>query len=178
MLFLPFVGVGITDRITLAGGTPIFPGAMGEVIYLAPKVTVVDRPTVDLALGSLAFFFVQSVDEGSIGILYGVGTFGEPDRALTFGTGWAFALDDGDAEVADEPVFVVAGETRVSRRAKLLTENWFALEGEAFGVFSGGVRLLGDRLSADLGLGALVADGEATCCLPILNFVFNFGRDR
>lgn len=55
-LLMPFLSYGITDRISMSGGTPIVPGAMGELFYAAPKVTVISRPGVDLAAGALAFF--------------------------------------------------------------------------------------------------------------------------
>jgi hypothetical protein len=179
LLFFPFVGYGVTDRFTIAGGTPILPGIIGEVFYLAPKYTLVSRPGMDLALGTLAFFTTSAVDDGSVGVLYGVGTFGSDDRALTAGAGWGFALGDEGGDISDEPVFVLAGEARTGRRTKLVSENWLAVGGgEAFGILTGGVRIMGERLSGDLGLGMAVADGSLECCLPVLNFVVNFGGGR
>ena len=52
------------------------------------------------------------------------------------------------------------------------------MPGESFGLFSGGVRFFGERLSGDLGI---AAGGEGTrieCCLPLANFVYNFGPRR
>jgi hypothetical protein len=171
-IFLPFVSYGVTDHITLSGGTPLLPEVIGRVVYLAPKVRVHRRPGMDLAVGSLAFFATEAVDEGSVGLLYGVGTFGNPDRSLSAGAGWGFALGGGDARISNDPVVLLGGEFRVARNVKLLTENYF-VPGESEGILSAGVRLFGERLSVDFGIGT--ATGITSGWLPVLNFVYNFG---
>jgi hypothetical protein len=55
---------------------------------------------------------------------------------------------------------------------KVLSENYAFKSG---GILSIGVRFLGERLSADLGVVALVS-GEFTEPAPIANFVWTFGR--
>jgi hypothetical protein len=68
---------------------------------------------------------------------------------------------------------MAGGEHRLGRRVKLVTEN-YAVNGGA--IVSAGVRFLGDRLSADLGVFAPLT-GEGTFVLaPIVNFVWTFGR--
>ncbi|MFM8566557.1 MAG: hypothetical protein ACKOCV_02560, partial [Gemmatimonadota bacterium] len=83
MLFFPFVAYGVTDRFTMAGGTPIIPEAIGRVFYLAPKYTVAQRERTSYAVGALGFF--SSRDEGSVGVVYGSGTWGTSDDAVTAG---------------------------------------------------------------------------------------------
>lgn len=174
MLVLPFAAYGITDRITLAGGTPLIPSVVGRVIYLAPKVGVYQGEGVDLAAGALAFLATQEVDEGSVGIAYGAGTLGSQDRAVTLGAGWGFAIGTReDAWVSNEPVLLFGGELRVSPSVKLLTEN-FLVVGERAGIFSGGVRFFGARLSADVGI-ASTHEGD---WFPTANVVYNFGGRR
>lgn len=171
-LFFPFVGVGVSDRITLAAGTPILPNAMGELFYVAPKVTVASRPDLDLAVGALAFFATRELDEGSIGLVYGVGTFGGPDQAVTVGSGWGFALGGRSSRIESDPVILLGGEFRAGERVKFVTENWIVPTAGA-GIITGGIRFFGDRLAADLGLGAGF-DDSTFCCLPMVNFVYNF----
>ncbi len=171
MLFFPFVAYGVTDRFTIAGGTPIIPEAVGRVLYFAPKYTVFQRPKADYAIGMLGFVSPESLDGGSAGIVYGVGTWGTPDRAITAGAGWGYFTNWSDATLSNNPVIVLGGEQRISRRVKLVTENWLPLS--ASSVFAtGGVRFIGERISADLGIGGF---GESGCCLPLVNFVYNFG---
>ncbi len=175
-LFFPFVGYGVTDWFTIAGGTPIFPGGFGEVVYIAPKFTLLDRGKTSLSVGALSFFVTDQIDAGNAGILYGVGTYGTRDNAITLGAGWFYAQTEDFNNISNEPVFMLGGERRISRRVKLVTENWLAVNPGVDGLLSGGFRFIGDRLSADLGFASL--PGEGGCCLPLVNFVWSFGGGR
>lgn len=176
-LFFPFVGYGLTDRITIAGGTPIIPGGIGKLFYLAPKIALYDSERLSFSAGALSMFATEYLNEGSLGILYGVGTYGSRDNAVTFGAGWFYADVEDEFETSNEPVLMLGGERRVSRRVKLITENWFAVNPGVSGLLSGGFRFVGDRLSADFAL--VGATGvEAACCLPMINFVWSFGGGR
>ncbi len=176
MLFLPLVAYGVTDRFTIAGGTPILPDAFGRMWYFAPKYTVSKRERSAFAVGALGFVLPEDVvDNGSVGIMYGAGTWGSRDRAITAGAGWGYVWTSGTSGVSNNPVIMLGGETRVSRRVKLITENWMFTSGETEGFVSGGVRFIGDRLSADLGVGGFTGTTDG-CCFPLVNFVYNFGR--
>lgn len=65
----------------------------------------------------------------------------------------------------------------MSQRTKFITESYF-VPGESGGLVVGGVRFFGERLSADAGLGFALDGGDASCCLPVVNFVYSFGRPR
>jgi hypothetical protein len=168
LIVLPFVAVGVTDRFTLAAGAPVLLGEF-EPFYIAPKVRLIRTAKAEIAVGTLVFF----IDDDNVGIAYGVGTFGTPDNALTVGLGFGFSGDD----FSSQPVAMIGGEARTSRRIKLVTENYF-LPGETGLVFSGGLRFLGERFSADVGLAGYAGDGDSECCLPIVNFSYAFGRAR
>jgi hypothetical protein len=176
-IFFPFVGYGVTDNITIAGGTPLIPEVIGRVIYLAPKVRVLSRPGSDFSVGALAGFATTDIDFGSAGILYGVGTFGSPDQSITAGAGWGYVLGGGTAEIANQPIIMLGGELRMSTRTKLLTEN-FVVPGESGALLTGGVRFFGERLSADFGMGSLLGLEGGIPWFPVLNFVYNFGPGR
>ena len=166
VIVLPFAAVGLTDRFTFAAGAPVLFGEF-EPFYLAPKVQVVRSPTVQASLGTLVFFF----DDELVGVVYGVGTFGNPDKALSAGLGYFYSGDD----VVNEPAFMLGGETRISRRIKLITENYVLPDRVGY-VFSGGIRVMGDRFSTDIAVFGAQGDGEAECCFPIVNFSYAFGR--
>lgn len=172
-LFFPFVTYGITDRFTVAGGTPVIPGIIGEFAYVGPKVLLVNAPRMQLSTGVFAGIF----EGGTAGLAYGVGTWGDRDDAFTAGVGWGFTAGDEDADVDSRPLVMLGGETRTGRRTKFLTENYFVF-GASGAVLSGGVRFFGDRLSADAGAALLYADADVLCCLPLINFVYSFGRER
>ena len=166
VVVLPFAAIGLTDRVTIAAGAPVLFGEF-EPVYLAPKVQVVRSPTVQASLGTLAFFF----DDEVVGITYGVGTFGDDDRALSTGLGYFFSGDD----FANEAAFMLGGETRVSRRVKLITENYVLPE--ALGVvLSGGIRVIGDRFNTEVAVFGAQGDDVGGCCVPIVNFSYSFGR--
>ena len=163
---LPFAAVGVTDRITLAAGAPVLLGEF-EPFYIAPKVQVLRNPKAQVSLGTLAFFFKKE----TVGVAYGVGTFGNSDRAVTTGLGFFYAGNDFSNHVA----LMVGGETRVSRRIKFLTEN-YVIYSSQFALFSGGLRFMGDRFATEVGAGAALVDSSLQCCLPLLNFNYTFGR--
>lgn len=170
-LFFPFVSYGLTDRFTISAGTPVFPDVIGEIFYLAPKYEVLRTPAASAAVGVLALFATR--DRGSAGLLYGVGTFGGPDRALTVGATVPFIADGGETDIGDEPAFMVGGEARLSRRTKFITENYL-FPSASGSLVSGGVRFFGERLSADFGIGAAFGGNDSACCLPLVNFVYSF----
>ena len=160
----PFVQVGVTDRISVGGGTPLLFGfdEWDRPFWLTPKVQVVNTQNVQGAVGLLHVFDMSG---DSAGIAYGVGTIGNTDNAFTGGAGMSYA--------GDSRGWIVMGgaEGRVSRAVKLMTENYVWQNGE--GIISGGVRFLGERLSADLALAVPVGVGEFYA-FPVINFVYVF----
>jgi hypothetical protein len=179
-VLLPFVAVGVTNDLTLAGGIPPA-GSLNQVpIWIAPKLRVVNLPQTQVSAGLFAIHLAGEENwdwetgnttrssSRAAGILYGVGTFGDMDNALHAGAGVAFETGEGFGSVP----LMVGGEMRVSRRNKLITENWF-LPGDG-AALSGGVRMMGDRWTTDLGLAAFVGDGDVPY-LPVVSFSYNFG---
>jgi hypothetical protein len=163
-VFYPFVEFGVTDRVTLGGGTPlIFGGDIGAPFWFTPKVQVYRAERVQTAAGVIHVFGVGD----KLGIAYVTTTVGTPDSAFTGGLGMGYANGNGSA-----PIVMLGGENRVSRRVKILTENWFWSGG---GFVSGGVRFLGESLSADVSLVVPLVDAEYLIAFPIVNFVWSFG---
>jgi len=63
----------------------------------------------------------------------------------------AVTATDVGSGFSDQPVFVLGGERRISRRVKLITENWVGVNDGVSGFASGCVHFVGDRPSDDLG---------------------------
>ncbi|MDP2955666.1 MAG: hypothetical protein Q8N53_04535 [Longimicrobiales bacterium] len=162
-LFMPFLGVAVTDNLVLAGGTLMFGGMDGHrPFWLAPKLRVFAGDATDVAVGAL----VYAVDDESLGVLYGVATRGSPDRSLSMGLGYGFVNGD----LGDRPAVMAGFDVRVSKSVKLLSENYLFPGG--VGLLSIGPRFFGERLSADVGLG-VIFDGEGeSFTFPIVNFVY------
>jgi hypothetical protein len=160
----PFVQVGVTDRFSIGGGTPLVFGFDEEFrpFWVTPKYQVVNSEKFQAAVGVLHAF---NTEGESGGIAYGVGTFGNSDNAMTAGAGLAYSGDDRGG------VVMVGGERRVRNNLKLITENYVWKNGD--GILSGGVRFLGERLSADLALAFPIGVGDFIG-FPVVNFVYVF----
>ena len=167
-ILFPGMAFGLTDRLTIGGGMSLIPGIRPDeqLFYVTPKLGVVAQEHVNLAVGAL---FVRIPDEHSVGILYGVSTFGTPDASLTVGMGFGF--EGGDSK--ERPFFMVGGEKRISSSTSLVTENWLA-PGMDAPLVSYGIRFFGKRLSVDLGLLNLLNDQAIFPGVPYVDFVFKF----
>lgn len=167
-VIFPFVTYGVTEQFSISGGTPVIPGIIGEVFYIAPKFTLVETDQMAVAAGVLA----GSTGDETAGVVYGVGTLGDSDQAASLGVGFGFSNGNLDGQ----PVVMAGGEMRVGPQIKLITENYFA-PGESGVVVSGGVRFFGERLSADFGLFTVVGtrcEPRRECFFPLVNFVYSF----
>ena len=161
-----FVGVGITDNIILAGGTPLLWTGEDRLFWFAPKVKILDTGKTQAAVGVLSFFATGT--SGSAGLLYGSVTRGSPKASFTGGIGWAYWED----EIGNTPTILLGGEMRVSRRLKLITENYVFLDAGV--ILSAGPRFFGERLSADVGLAFPIFGEDEFFFFPLINFVWNF----
>jgi hypothetical protein len=163
-LFIPFVQVGLTDRISIGGGTPLlFSSGETRPFWFTPKVTVVSRPRTQLAVGAM---HMANIDGDNLGIAYAAVTQGSRDSAVTVGAGVAYSR----FEDTSPPVVMLGLEHRVHRSLKLVSESYVF---EGGGIVSGGVRFLTGRLSADLGLAAPLGVDEVVV-FPMVNFVWTF----
>ena len=159
----PFIQVGVTENFSIGGGTPLVFGIedFDRPFWITPKYRVVNAEKVQAAVGVLHVFDTSEGD--SAGIAYGVGTFGTSDNALTVGGGVAYSGDSRGG------IVMVGGERRVHRNMKLITENYVWQDGG--GILSGGVRFMGERLSADLALAMPIDEGFV---FPVVTFVYVF----
>ncbi len=166
-LFLPFVQIGITDRLSIGAGTPLLFGGGGDrPFWITPKFQIHEGRSMSTSVGAIHFLNVDGVN---LGIAFAASTFGTTDDAVTVGVGWAYVNTNSNDEGA--MVAMIGGERRLSPRIKLVTENYVFNGG---GILSGGVRFIGDSLSADIGLAAPVGAGGGLFAFPIVNFVWKF----
>jgi hypothetical protein len=172
MVFFPSVAYGITDNINIGGGVTIVPGIDfdDQVFYFTPKIGLSTSSKTSIAAGALILALPEIDNESPIvGILYGVGTFGESDASITAGLGYGFVED----EIADKPLVMVGGEKRISRRISLVSENWI-FPGVDDPVISYGFRFFGEDISVDLALFNILGDDAFFPGFPWVDFVFNF----
>jgi hypothetical protein len=163
---LPFVQVGVTDRISVGGGTPLFfgEGESSRPFWLTPKVQLIGTGDTQIAAG-VFHGFSGSGDQG--GIAYVVGTHGSVASSFTIGAGVGYSSGEGGGA----PVVMIGGERQFRRNMKLITENYLWKGGH--GVVTGGVRFFGERLSADIAL-AVPVGVDFFLAAPLVNFVYIF----
>jgi hypothetical protein len=148
-LLLQNFAVGSSANFTMGGGFSVLPSSdflSDNAYYVTPKVGLFQSDENAVAVGALVGFV--PADHGHTGgIVYGVGTHGGEDASVTGGLGYAFA----DGNFTPAPILMLGGTSRVSRRIALVTENYgYFHNGDGGAVFSYGIRILGEKLSADL----------------------------
>jgi hypothetical protein len=167
-IILPFVQVGITDRISFGAGTPLIFGDGGaHPFWITPKVQVYSGGAAQVSVGVMHFL---NVGDGNLGIAYVVATRGSTDSAVTGGVGYAYDRTYDSKNGA--PVAMIGGEHRVTRGMKVMTENYIFNGG---GILTGGVRWMGEHFSADLAL-VVPTDRGSTVSFPLVNVVSSFSR--
>ncbi len=163
--FLPFVQIGVTDRISIGGGTPLTFGfdEGHRPFWITPKVQIVSTASTSVAVGAIHGLFGG---KDGVGIGYVVGTHGTARGSFTAGAGVGYATAG-----ARTPIVMIGGEHQVRHNLKLISENY--LGKGANGIAMEGVRFFGGSLSADLALGFPIGVGEFVA-FPVVNFVYRF----
>ena len=162
---MPFVQVGVTDRISIGGGTPLFFGIdeSNRPYWITPKVQLLSRAGTHVSAG--AFHGFNGDGEG-FGVAYGVLTRDVQSGSFTVGAGMGYT-SEGDRG----PVVMAGADAPMRRNMKLVTENYMWKSG---GVASLGVRFFGENLSADVGIGVFFAAEGPIGGAPVVNFVYRF----
>lgn len=125
---------------------------------------------------------------GIAGLVFGSATFGDSDRHATLSVGKPLLLGFGTSGGVQSLDFIttLSGNYRVHKHASLLTENWVVFadleRGDVMSAHGFGVRLLGERIAADLGFiwfggrtGPFGTYGVLTAIpLPWVDFTYNF----
>ena len=172
MLFFPGVAYGFSDNFTFGAGMTLIPGVDidNQIFYFTPKFGLKTSHNSNIAAGAL-ILALPEIDDRSpvVGLLCGVGTFGDPDGSLTVGLGYGFVED----EIVDKPMFMIGGEKRISRRVSFVSENWVFPEVDQ-PLVSGGFRFFGEGLSVDLALINTIGEDTIFPGIPWVDFVFNF----
>ena len=162
---MPFVQVGVTDRFSIGGGTPLVFGfnESDRPFWITPKLQVLNSSRTQIAVGT---FHVFDTHRNVGGVGYVVGTHGDTGASFTIGGGLAYG-----SEGSRSGLLMIGGERQVSRSLKLISENYVWKNGN--GVASAGVRFFGQRLSADLAIGIPIG-ADSFFAFPVLNFVYVF----
>lgn len=142
---------GISDRLSVGGYLSLIPGLRldEQLVLLTPKFSTPLADNLHAAVGLLYVNVPFSGNSsGGAGIVYGALTRGSADHNLTLGLGYGFFR----GRIGSTPVLQLGGQTRVSRRLALLTENYIVADRRAGMAGFYGAKINWTRTS--LGLGA------------------------
>jgi hypothetical protein len=179
-IFVNSFGYAFTRNLSLSAGFEIFSimaGGEGPyAFYLNPKASF--KVAKNLYLGGTILYAntIRTVDEfGGLATLNGSFTYGNKNNNITATIGWG----SSDGEFSAQPLITISGMARVSKRIGLISENWMLPnagdDGGYYGVYSYGIRFLGEKISVDLAfLNNADIASEIIIGIPWLDFVVNF----
>ncbi len=158
--------VGITNNITVGGGLSVFNfigDSFESILFITPKVGFEVAKEFHAGFG-VSYATTPGVSSGrsNLGIIYGMGTYGNLNHNLTGGLGWGFL----EGEFSGEPIVTFSGMTRMSKNVALVTENWFFTTTNGDIVYSYGIRFFGKKITFDL---AIIRN-----YIPYVDFVLKF----
>lgn len=179
-IFFNSFSYAFTKNFSVSGGFEIISllaGGDGPFVYfINPKVSfkVADN---FYAGGNILFAStIRNIgDFGGLGTLNAFGTYGNKNNNITAALGWGFA----DGEFSSKPLLTISGMVRASKRIAFVSENWLVPgasdKGGYYGVFSYGIRFIGEKTSIDL---AFINNpdiaSDIIIGIPWLDFVINF----
>jgi hypothetical protein len=168
-VFFPTLAVGVLDFFSVSGGMSLIPGADSQVFLLAPKLTFNPARNAGISAG---FMTLKVPDEKAFTLGYSVATVDGAGGGITIGAGVPV-----NRESSRNVILLIGAETQVANGLKLITENWIVTGADGFGLFSGGVRFFGERLSVDLALITTrdVFNSRGFPFIPYVDFAVFFG---
>ncbi len=185
-VLFPGVTYGVTDGLSVSAGASVVPavGLSDQLLFASARLA--HQPSEHLALSAGALYAAGAGEHAAL--VFGVGTFGRPERSLTVGLGFGGMKTEGGYpdyrrrfRWRDAPILMVGGNVQLSNSLALVSENWlllgrdFELSRQPFGL---AVRFFGDRISADVGVifvGEVLKKGLP---IPWLSFSYHFGSAR
>jgi hypothetical protein len=191
-VFLNSVTYGVTDDFTMGGGFVLNPYFKDwQALFVTPKYSRQVTPKLRLGVGAIGFAYIfneynynvnptsptKTIATNSFGILYANGTYGSLNDNFSLGLGWAY----GNRDIRSTPVLNISFMKRLGKNFSLVSENWLTtFDNTSGGIFSGGVRIFGERMAVDLALWTPVSFGNSDSLYPIpyIDFVYKFGKRK
>ncbi len=184
-VFLNQVSYGFTDNFTCGLGTiPIFinpESAKYTPIWFTPKFNFNTKNSkIRASVGTISVF-APFTGEGfsSVGVVYGMGTYGNRDNNISLGLGWGYSASYNNSDIAKRPTLNISGMYRVSRNGYIVGEFWRAKFGQgdanALNFVIASYRHTLKSISVDLGVARASLDGEGGT-IPWLGLAIPFGK--
>ncbi len=166
---------GISDNFSVGAGIiPLFLfGGVSTPVFATVKFSIpIEKNKINIGGGAIVGTVIGE-EESSLGILYGLATFGTPDDNVSFGLGYGFA----GGEWASSPMININGMFRVTNRGYFITENYYInIDGESAIFISLGGRWIIRKAALDYGLIFPIIDDVGFFAFPWLGFTIPFGK--
>lgn len=168
------VNYGVSNNFSIGGGLiPLFLFGTAETpVWLLPKVSVPIVSEKFYVGGGAMIGGIVGADTEALGILYGVGTFGNRDKNLSVSLGYGYVGSD----ISNTPVVNISGLIRTGRKFYLLTENYFVPGVDESGIISAGFRWAPESFAMDFGLFRPLIDAGSFIGIPWLGVTIPFGK--
>lgn len=169
---------GITNNFSIGGGFDFitmfsrFDDTWSPMLNFNVKAGFKVKEKVHAGLGIMYLTIPQ---QGSAGIMYGVGTLGSYNSNFTLGLGWGFTDDSFE----EKPFIMVGGMARISEKLWFVSENWIAPvdDDEYYFVVSYGLRFAARRIAVDLAfINSKDIIEELVIGIPFVDFVVKLGK--
>lgn len=109
------------------------------------------------------------------GFLFVTGTYGNELNHATLSLGWGFARGEDEWEMMNRPIFVLAGNKRISQNIAIVTENWIWPDLKiGYMPLSLSARFLGKKIATDVGMVFTIESISRGLPFPIINFTYHF----
>jgi hypothetical protein len=183
-IFVNSFSYAFTKNFSLAGGFEIFSVMAGGdgpyAFYINPKASF--RISENFYAGGNLLYAntIRTLEDfAGLATLNAFATYGNKNNNLTGAVGFGWA----DGEFSPKPVIILSGMVRASRRIAFVSENWIvptmdettANTYSYYGIFSYGIRFLGEKISIDLAfMNNPDIAKEIIIGIPWLDFVVNF----
>ena len=182
-VLFPSFNYGFSDVVSAQAGFFWIPGLGIDEIPLigSLKASIYNNAKFALAGGAM-YMRIPTIsidDEDDLhlggGFLFATGTYGDQFNHASLSLGWGFARGNDEWEMMERPIFVLAGNKRVSQSIALVTETWIWSEIE-FGYIpiSLSARFLGKRIATDVGMLFTFETISEGLPFPIINFTYHF----
>jgi len=169
-LVMPTLSYTVTEDLILSAGTPLGTDAFGNRSWLiSGKLSLPAHHDFEAALSGMTVFGGNDL----WGMIYGVVTVGNDDRSLTGGIGYGYIENTLGSETlsSDGTAMFFGGEWRLGPALKLITENHFLPASDP--VTTLGIRIIGQSISADFGIGAVQPATDPTL-FPVIVLAYNW----
>ena len=181
---------GLNDNFSISAGTEIyslFTGNLPQVYYVATKLSTPVADRFYLGISGSVLLVQPFNGGGTVGNIFGVGTYGNRNDNLSLGLGYRFA----SSGASDDGVyFTMGGQRRIGKHFSIVGELGLFGQKENFYNGQGGfithtyytgnlglaIRYMAENFALDLGMISAVFTTNSGYAVPHLNVMIPFGK--